>query len=421
MADAFDALVIGGGPAGATTALLLARAGWSVVLLERKDFPRRKVCGEYLSATNLPLLAHLGVGEVFRETAGPEVREVGLFAGRALIRAELPRPAGIARAWGRALGREHLDTLLLQRAVQAGVEVRQPCSAVMLVREGDAFHCQARVQLTGATAEIQAKVVIAAHGSWDAGPLPTQTPRLAGRPGDLLAFKAHFQGSDLPSGLMPLLAFPGGYGGMVHSDGGRVSLSCCIRRDQLALLRRQADAATAGDAVLDHIVASCDGVRRALARASRLGPWLAAGPIRPGIRRSGCAGIFLAGNCAGEAHPVIAEGISMALQSGWLLADRLQAWRQDGGRTEALQSVGRDYARRWRRSFAPRLHAAAAVAHWAMQPALVAASLPLVRCFPSVLSWGARLSGKATQVVGSRAFYPEGFAYRSPGLPRVGL
>ena len=66
MNDRYDALVIGGGPGGATAALLLARAGWSVALVERKTFPRRKVCGEYLSATTLPLLEHLGVAEIGR-------------------------------------------------------------------------------------------------------------------------------------------------------------------------------------------------------------------------------------------------------------------------------------------------------------------------------------------------------------------
>src|SRR2546430_6103985 len=98
--------------------------------MERKAFPRRKVCGEYLSATNLPLLDHLGIGEVFRETAGPEVRRVGLFAGKAVLSAELPQPRGRAADWGRALAREHLDTLLLNCAAEAGGGVRQPRSAL---------------------------------------------------------------------------------------------------------------------------------------------------------------------------------------------------------------------------------------------------------------------------------------------------
>src|SRR5206468_2565576 len=95
--DHFDAVVIGGGPGGATTALLLAQAGWSVALIERKTFPRRKVCGEYLSATTLPLLAEIGLADAFTLQAGPEVRRVGLFAGKLVLHSALPRPAG---GWG---------------------------------------------------------------------------------------------------------------------------------------------------------------------------------------------------------------------------------------------------------------------------------------------------------------------------------
>src|SRR5437588_12938894 len=92
----YDALIIGGGPAGAATALSLARAGWTVALVERKAFPRRKVCGEYLSASNWPLLERLGVAEEFDRQAGPPVRRVRLFASGNMLDAPLPR-AGVAR------------------------------------------------------------------------------------------------------------------------------------------------------------------------------------------------------------------------------------------------------------------------------------------------------------------------------------
>ncbi len=391
MSEAYDAVVIGGGPGGGSAALALARAGWSVLLCERKAFPRRKVCGEYLSATNLPLLDHLGLGGVFRERAGPEVSRVGLFAGAAVLEAPLPRPAG-GGGWGRALGRETLDGLLLDQARAAGARVVQPGAVVSLARHAGRWH--GRFEGPGGVGAFDTAVVVAAHGSWDSGPLPTQCPRGAPRPGDLLGFKAHFRDSALPAGLMPLLAFPGGYGGMVHTDAGRVSISLCIRRDRLERVRG-GSAAAAGEVVGGYVGESCEGVRRALAGARLEGPWLATGPLRPGTRLRQPPGVFPVGNVAGEAHPAIAEGISMALQSGWLLAGELERWRREGGRGADLPAAAARYARLWRRNFGPRLLAAAWLARWATRPAAVRLTLPVLRLAPAILTWGARASGKS--------------------------
>lgn len=396
-----DALIIGGGPAGSTAALLLAKAGWSVGLVEKARFPRRKVCGEFVSATNLPLLRHLGVADAFLEGAGPEVRQVGLFSGGHVITADMPRPGaacGPGEGWGRALGRDRLDTLLLERAAAAGVRVWQPWSAIELAAEPTGYLCKAVCRENSQSAGLKARIVIAAHGSWEHGALPTQPPRPAPRPSDLFGFKARFLNSRLPIGLMPLLAFPGGYGGMVHSDRGSLSLSCCIRRDQLERARLAAGPVAAADAVLTHITKSCRAAREALAGAELEHRWLSAGPIRPGIRSCGSGGIFLIGNAAGEAHPAVAEGIGMAMQSAWLLCRRLTAQPAADLSGAALDAARQDYAAAWRKALAPRIHAAAFIAHWAMRPTAVSCTLPLLRLFPIILKTGARLSGKATLV-----------------------
>ena len=356
-----DALVMGAGPAGSTAAILLAKAGWKVDLVEKARFPRRKVCGEYLSGAAWPLLDDLGVANRIAPAAGPEVHRVGLFADDEVLAAPMPRAA--AFRGGRALGREHLDTWLLERAAACGAQVVQ----------GDARNASATV-----------RVVIDARGAWHGGS--------AGARG-LLGFKAHFRGAHLARDLMPLVLFPGGYGGMVHTDDGRVSLSCCIRRDALARARARHRELRAGDALLAHIVEGNRGVRETLEGARLDGEWLSAGPIRPAIRAFRRDGVFVVGNAAGEAHPIIAEGISMAIQSSFLLCDRLVAAGPDA--TEAgLAQVARDYESAWRRNFSARVHAAACFAALTTAPPTRGVSVSAMKRIPALLTLGAHWSGK---------------------------
>lgn len=365
-------MVIGAGPAGAMAARQLAAGGWRVALVEKSEFPRAKVCGEFLSAPSLAILGDLG--DTFRARAGPPVTRIGFFAGEVQVTARAP-----GASYGHALNRALLDTLLRDAAIAAGVDLFQPQEVTALSRHAGAW----RAELSDG-AVLTAPVVIAACGSWRV--TPPFAVRAPERNGDLLAFKAHFSKDSLAPGVMPLLAFPGGYGGLVHSDGGYLSLSCCIRRDALRAVRQPGE--RAGDAVLRHLRETTRGIEEALHEAVLRGPVLAAGPIRPGIRSRYRDGIFFTGNLAGEAHPVIAEGISMAIQASDLLAKHLLAAGPGGN----LDGAGAAYAADWLKKFGPRLAAAACFAHAAMQMRGMGASL--VRHVPGLLSWGATMSGK---------------------------
>jgi len=404
MQTAYDALILGAGPAGSTAAILLARAGWSVALLEKQPFPRRKVCGECIAASNLPLLEALGIGAAFAALAGPALRRVALWYGAQSVSAPLPAAADATHPWGRALGREHLDTLLLQQARSLGVTVLQPCSAQSVSGQPGQLRCEAIGTDPPVAVTLTAPVVIAAHGSWQ--PLPAQRAlgRRERRGADLLAFKANFRNVRLEAGVLPVLSFRGGYGGMVVADHGVATLACCIRADRLAECRQAAPGAQAGAAVEAALKRECAGVLEALSGASAAGAWLAAGPIQPGVRLSRAGtGAFLIGNAAGEAHPIIGEGISMAIQSAWLLCGQLlrcrDVLRQDEAAPYRQREIQRRYAAQWHEQFRERLRLATWFAHAAMRPEVMSCLMPLVRRAPRMLShcalWGGKTRGLA--------------------------
>lgn len=409
-----DALVIGGGPAGASAAVWLARAGWRVVLAEQHAYPRQKVCGECLPAGAFSLLDELGVGDAVRRHAGPELKRVGWMDAQSISLAGMPPCATPRERYGRAVGRDVLDALLMERARTEGVDVRQPARVTGVSGRPGEFHCEITAQegrrrrsggARAAHAEtVIAAVVIDAHGSWERAPRfpilrdaadPADQPAKAS---DLFAFKATFTGSALAAGLLPVFALAGGYGGMVVANDHRTTVALCLRRDVLHEVRRRRRGVCAGEAVQQHLLESCRGAREALRDAQRQGAWLAVGPLRPGLRVAQTPGVFRVGNAAAEAHPLVGEGMRMALQSSRALV-----------RTLTERSAGPPLRISRGPKFRPRLHFAACCAHIAMRPQLAAPVGRVLQHWPGLLTAAAMLAGKA-RPASDRLLAPKDFA-----------
>ena len=413
-----DMLVIGAGPAGACAAILLATAGWRVVLVEQHRYPRQKVCGECIGAGNLALIDRLGIGPEFRRLAGAELRQVGWMMTGSTIRADLPSSPELGRAYGRALGRDRFDALLLERALATGVRVLQPAKVRALSGPAGQFECDIIGVATGADRAanpraaarvLTASLIIDAHGSWENGPAfgTRRSPRTSPRAADLFAFKATFHHTGLAPGFLPVLALDGGYGGMVVSDHGRTTIACCLRRDALQRLRARHRGVPVGSAVEAFLRESCSGVRDALGSATRDGRWLTVGPLRPGVRLQYPAGVMPVGNAAGESHPLIGEGISMALQSSALLVDMLTQRRCAPIDVAAALHQQVVYQAAWRAAFAPRLRLAALYAQVAMRPALARPALGVLRRWPTLLTHAAGWAGKASESSQNPTFIEE--------------
>ena len=181
---------------------------------------------------------------------------------------------------------------------------------------------------------------------------------------------------------------------MVVSNGGRTTLACCIRRDTLYEARAQMPGRSAGDVVEVWLRNSCRGVDAALRSARREESWYAVGPLRIGFRTDGPAGIPRIGNAAAEAHPLIGEGICMALQSAAILAKLFPFpfGRRDAAGIIAMQ---RRHTMLCRRAMARRMHVAQLYAYLAMRPYSATTSALLMKNWPCILTVGARWAGKA--------------------------
>ncbi len=296
-----DVLVIGGALAGNAAAILLARGGAQVTLVERERTTGHKVCGEFLSAEALIYLRQLGID--VRALGAVPLHTVRFTHGKRAVEQDLPFPA-------MSLTRRCLDEELLHIAERAGVRVKRGCAVEHLARTDDVW----QAALAGGE-RLSAHNVFLASGKSDL--------RGHGRPqrinNRMVAFKMYWRLNSAESltlgSAVELITYPGGYAGLQPVEDGLANLCCLIHVDQLRRCQGQ------WEQVLAHMCRSSPHLQRRLDGAeSQLPKPLTIASIPYGFVRKNSSGIWYLGDQAVVIPSFTGDGMSLALHTGALAA-----------------------------------------------------------------------------------------------------
>jgi flavin-dependent dehydrogenase len=300
-----DVAIIGGGPAGAVAATLLARAGLAVTVVEQHRFPRNKVCGECLSALGIDVLRRCGLdGAALRAAPVPLHRAVIHTPRGDSVEIPLPRPM-----WG--ISRSRLDDVLLDEARGAGAMVWQPARSEGIRQEGKGALVLVRDLVTNVIRELRTGLVILADGKG--------TPRRRKRVPRDLGVQAHFTNvhTNGSPDAIELFGVNGNYGGVAPVDGGLTNVSFSVPARLVAQYRGNLEA------VMARVLASNQALRNRLADAVRHGPWLASALPRFAMHRSWPRFIIPVGNATAAIEPIGGEGMGLAMRSAELAAEAI--------------------------------------------------------------------------------------------------
>jgi geranylgeranyl reductase family protein len=317
-----DALVVGAGPAGAATAILLAEQGFSVVLLDRARFPRDKICGEYLSPEGARILDRLGVLSTVEARGARPLRGMRILApDGTLLVGDYPAdgPWHGYRPHAVAVRRRVLDQALVERAREVGVSVREGVRVVDLLHDGR--------RVAGVVAEpvgpglrpagaerVLARLVVAADGraSVVAERLGLRRPH---RWLHRLALVADVEGVSCDPERGEIVLAPPTYSILNPVAAGVGNLSLVIPLEEGR--RHKANLAEYFDAT----TRALPGFRDRLRDAQRTGPVHALGPLAYDVLPPRDGGVILVGDAGGFLDPFTGEGIYAALRSAELAAE----------------------------------------------------------------------------------------------------
>jgi geranylgeranyl reductase family protein len=311
-------VVVGGGPAGAAAALLLAEHGLDVVVLDRAELPRPKICGEYLSPEAARVLDRLGVLKAVDAAGAAPLAGMRITAPDGTVVTGRYREVGGWRPYRQhAMGvaRETLDGALVDRLRGVAVDLREHTRVVdVVIERGQVVGVRAEDRERGPL-EVRARVVVAADGraSVIAERLGCRRPH----PLQRMALITYVSGLPDCRELGEIFVDPPDYAILNPLEPERINLGLVVPLAHAApWSARLEDFLVARVRQLPHLA-------RRLAGATPVAPVRALGPLAHRVDPPRAGGVLLVGDAAGFYDPFTGEGMFTALRSAELATDTI--------------------------------------------------------------------------------------------------
>jgi menaquinone-9 beta-reductase len=316
----YDVIIVGGGPGGSSSAITLAKAGLDVLVLEAKQMPRDKLCGEFVAPECFPTLNRLGVMDKIIAMGPQKITTLSLTASNGRQIGATIDAVSHQAPFAISLSRSVFDQILFERAREAGALCLEGFRVNRALFEGG-IPCavEATSPGDGLAHRFQARVIIDASGR-NSHLTVGRDERIGGRRGSrLYAFKAHLRGVEAIREQVELYFFGQGYGGLSRVENEMVNL--CFLANEGTIREGGGDPTQ----ILRRTVMQNPLARERLARAEVVSKWYSSGPLTFGRRRLTRDGVIVVGDASGMIDPFTGTGIQIALRTGEMAAEAVIA------------------------------------------------------------------------------------------------
>jgi flavin-dependent dehydrogenase len=329
----FDVIVVGSRCAGSPTAMLLARAGYRVLLLDRAEFPSDTLSTHLLHQPAVAALARWGLLERVRASGCPpldqEVYEVGDVRLAGLGRGVEGQRAKYAPR------RRVLDAILVDGAVAAGVDFRSGCSVNRLLHDEDGRVTGVEATHRGRRFAHRAHLVIGADGMRSTVARLCDARETVRKPRMTCAYYTYW---DAGPGGFELYERQGGWVAAVPTNDGATLVPAYFPQSRFATIRTDAMAA-----YLEQVRATAPGLYERLRGGTRLERLRGTGDQQNFFRQAAGPGWALAGDAGHHKDSITARGISDAFLQAEALVRHIGDGLQDPGRLgQALRGYARE-------------------------------------------------------------------------------